>query len=114
MHIDSYEFGRIVIDGIAYTSDCLILGEAVQADWWRQQGHMLLPEDIQPVVEHRPAVLVIGCGTAGRMKVHPATQEMLRQHGIQAEILDTGKAVERFNELAHDGVNVAAALHLTC
>jgi len=41
MHIDSYQFGEVVIDGVRYTSDCIILGGDVQADWWRKQGHSL-------------------------------------------------------------------------
>jgi len=29
MHIDSYQFGRIVIDGESYSSDCLIVSVKV-------------------------------------------------------------------------------------
>jgi len=36
------------------------------------------------------------------------------QHNIETEILDTHKAVQRFNQYASEGKNVAAALHLTC
>ena len=32
----------------------------------------------------------------------------------ECEVLDTYKAVSRFNELSQAGANVAAALHLTC
>ena len=44
MHIDSYQFGKIVIDGTGYSSDCVILGDSVQANWWRKQGHLLAVE----------------------------------------------------------------------
>jgi len=114
VHIDSYEFGRIVIDGVTYTSDCLLLGDSVQADWWREQGHLLLPEDIQPVLAYSPAILVIGCGASARMKIDPATLAVLQDKGINVEILDTRRAVDRINDLLGEGVNIAAALHLTC
>jgi len=114
MHIDSYQFGEIVIDEVSYTSDCLIFGGAVQANWWRKQGHLLSAEDLQPVIAAKPSVLVVGCGASGFMKVPEKTRQVLQQYNIKLEALDTYKAVQRFNELTRSGANVAAALHLTC
>jgi hypothetical protein len=114
MHIDSYQFGEIVIDGASYNSDCIILGGSVQSDWWRKQGHSLSAEDIETIVAAKPSVLVVGCGASGLMKVPDRTQQVLQKHNIQLEALDTYKAVQKFNELSQAGINVAAALHLTC
>ena len=114
MHIDSYQFGKIVIDGIAYNSDCLILGNSVQADWWRKQGHSLCAEDLHRILTAKPSVLVVGCGASGLMKVPEDTRQALAEHRIKLEALDTGKAIERFNELSRTSTGVAAALHLTC
>jgi hypothetical protein len=41
--IDSYKFGRIVIDGQAYSRDVIILPDRVIRDWWRDSGHILHP-----------------------------------------------------------------------
>jgi hypothetical protein len=114
MHIDSYKFGEIVIDGVEYTSDCLIIGNSVQVNWWRKQGHSLSVEDLESVIAAKPSVLVVGCGASGFMKVPEKTRQVLQENDIKLEALDTYKAVERFNELTQTGVNVAAALHLTC
>ena len=114
MHIDSYQFGEVVIDGASYSSDCIILGDSVQSNWWRKQGHSLSAEDIETIIAARPSVLVVGCGASGLMKVPERTQQVLQKHNIQLEALDTYKAVQRFNELSQAGINVAAALHLTC
>ena len=114
MHIDSYQFGKIVIDGVSYTSDIIILGDTIQSNWWRKQGHLLSAEDVQPVIAAGPSVLVVGCGASGLMKVPEKTRQVLQEHNIQLEALDTYKAVQRFNELSQAGTNVAAALHLTC
>lgn len=114
MHIDSYQFGRIVIDGGQYNSDCLIVGDAVRANWWRKQGHQLRAEDLQPVIGAKPTVLVVGCGAYGVMKVADDAKRLLEQSDIRLEALDTRKAITRFNELSQEGANVAAALHLTC
>ena len=114
MHIDSYQFGKIVIDGTAYSSDIIILGDSVQSDWWRRQGHSLSAEDLKTVIAAKPTVLVVGCGASGLMKVPEKTRQVLQENDIQLQALDTYKAVQRFNELSQSGENVAAALHLTC
>jgi len=114
MHIDSYKFGQIVIDGAKYSSDCLIIAGAVKADWWRQQGHSLSVEDLQEVIEGRPAVLVIGCGVSSMMSVPERVVSVLKEHDIEVEISNTKTAVDRFNELLAAGVNAAGAFHLTC
>jgi len=114
MHIDSYQFGEIVIDGTSYANDCLIFSGAVHPKWWRKQGHLLSAEDLQSIITAKPSILVVGCGASGVMKVPDKTQQVLQEYGIQCEVLDTYKAVERFNELSQAGANVAAALHLTC
>ncbi len=114
MHIDSYKFGNIVIDGTAYSSDCVILDDCVQANWWRKQGHLLAVEDLQPVIAARPSVLVVGCGASGMMKVGEGARQALQQQNIELIALETNEAVDTFNELAEKGRDVAAALHLTC
>ena len=114
MHIDSYRFGQVVIDGISYSSDIIILGDTVQSNWWRKQGHLLSAEDIQSVIAAKPSTLIVGCGASGLMKVAEETQQALEEHDIKLEALDTGKAVQRFNELSQTSANVAVALHLTC
>lgn len=114
VHIDSYQFGRIIINGVNYNSDCLIVDGAVRSGWWRKEGHSLSAEDLKAVFAARPSVLVVGCGASGLMEVPEQTRQVLRENGIRLEALDTHKAVQRFNELSGAGENVAAALHLTC
>ena len=114
MHIDSYQFGKIVIEGALYDSDCLILGGSVQPDWWRKQGHLLTAEDLEPIIAASPATLIVGCGASGLMKISEDIGQVLREHDIELFTANTNKAVARFNELSEKGENVAGALHLTC
>jgi hypothetical protein len=114
MHIDSYQFGKIVIDGVDYNNDLILLGDTVQSDWWRKQGHSLAAEDLETVLKAKPSVLVVGCGASGLMDVPDQTRQALKKHNIQIETFDSYKAVQKFNELSEAGVNVAAAMHLTC
>jgi len=114
MHIDSYKFGHIVVDGVSYNSDVLIISGAVRPNWWRKQGHLLSAEDLHVVIQARPSVVVIGCGASAMMSVPEETRQALREQNIQSEVLATHKAVQRFNQLSAEDANVAAALHLTC
>ena len=47
--IDHYDFGRIVIDGREETRDLIILPDRVVRDWWRQEGHVLVVDDLGEV-----------------------------------------------------------------
>jgi hypothetical protein len=114
MHIDSYRFGRLVVDGSTYTSDCLIFPQTVRNNWRRKEGHRLSVEDLEEVFAMSPDVLVIGCGADGVMQVPDEVCRALEEKGVRPEVLDTTAAVKRFNELCETGANVAAALHLTC
>ncbi len=113
MKIDSYSFGRIVINGEIYTSDVVIYGDRVDSAWWRREGHRLHPDDLADVLKACPEILVIGTGYAGVMTVPKETREHIRSKGIDVEVERTGKAVDRFNVLQAKK-HVIAALHITC
>jgi len=110
--IDHYEFGRIMIDGRQETKDLIILPDRVVRNWWRQDGHALVLDDLGEVLEELPSHLVVGTGADGRMRPDPDTIRRLQERGMTVEALPTGQAVRRFGEL--DPVRTAAALHLTC
>jgi hypothetical protein len=110
--IDHYEFGRIMIDGRQETKDLIILPDRVVRNWWRQDGHALVLDDLGEVLEELPSHLVVGTGADGRMRPDPDTIRRLQERGVTVEALPTSQAVRRFGEL--DPANTAAALHLTC
>jgi len=113
MRIDSYSSGRIVIDGVVYTSDVILAEGKVDSSWWRKEGHRLDPEDLETVLRAKPDILIIGIGHSGALKVPSETQQFLRTKGIEFKILRTGEACKTFNEIVGTR-SVAAALHLTC
>ena len=112
MHIDSYRFGKIVINGTPYTKDVLILTDKVLSPWWRKEGHSLCLEDLTEVISAHPEVLVIGTGAMGVMQVPEETLRHLREKGVEVIIKRTGAAVDEFNRLS--GKKAIAAFHLTC
>ncbi len=60
MHINSYEFGTIVIDGRIYRADLLIWPGHIKTDWWRLEGHLLQLPDVLEALAAAPQVLVVG------------------------------------------------------
>jgi hypothetical protein len=112
--IDSYEFGRLVVDGVVHEADVIIFPERVEGGWWRKEGHRLRVEDLGTVLEYAPDVLVVGTGSSGMMVVPSSTIEVLESRGIPVVVLRTADACERFNIFLAEGKRAVAALHLTC
>lgn len=111
--IDSYRFGRMVVEGQVYTRDLILLPGRVIPNWWRQVGHELHPTDLSEVIKARPAVLVVGQGAFGKMHVSQATRQTLQTASIHLIALPTAKAVDEYNRLRETTV-AAGAFHLTC
>ncbi|RUM89104.1 MAG: hypothetical protein DSZ24_02080 [Thermodesulfatator sp.] len=112
--IESYRFGEMVVSGRAYRKDLKIIEGRVVPNWWRKEGHLLQPEDLEEVWAARPEILVVGTGASGVMRVDPRVREKAQSLGIQLEAYPTARAAERFNELFSQGRRVAGAFHLTC
>lgn len=110
--IEDYSFGRITIDGKEHTKDVIVLPGRVVPNWWRRDGHSLVLEDLDDVIDELPPNLIVGRGAQGRMRPDPDALRRLEEKGITVEVLDTGDAVRRYLDL--DPADTAAALHLTC
>jgi len=111
--IDSYDFGRIVINGKRYNSDLIVFSDKVRDGWWRKEGHRLHVEDLKDVLEFKPEVLVVGTGYSGLMRIPPETRRYVESEGIELISQKTAEACETFNRLVKSR-KVVAALHLTC
>ena len=111
--IDSYDFGRIIINGRRYTTDLIVFPDRVKEGWWRKEGHSLHIKDLDEVVQDNPEVLIVGTGYSGLMKVPAETREYVKSKGIELIAQRTAEACKTFNRLVKSK-KVVAALHLTC
>ncbi len=111
--IDSYEFGRIVINGKRYSNDLILFPDKVKDGWWRKEGHQIHIEDLKDVLKVKPEVLVVGTGYSGLMTIPPVTRKYVESEGIEIISQKTKEACETFNRLIKSR-KVVAALHLTC
>lgn len=108
--IDSYEFGKIVIDGKEYDHDVIISSDGVDS-WWRKESHSVVVEDVKDAIKKKPKTIIFGTGDPGDMKVPENTKQELEKLGIEVIVEPTKKACETFNKLSGQAI---AALHLTC
>jgi len=114
MHIDGYTFGRMVVDGVAFTSDLILLPDRVVDGWWRREGHRLDPADLAAVASAAPAVVVIGTGASGCMAVPEATRRWLEGQGAKVKAAPSSDAVTRYYTRAATAERVVGCFHLTC
>jgi hypothetical protein len=110
--LSDYRFGHLLVDGREVTRDVIVLPSRVVPNWWRKDGHTVVPDDLEGVIDELPERLIVGMGAASRMRPSPDALERLRARSVEVECLPTDRAVIRFGEL--DPARTAAALHLTC
>ena len=113
MKIDSYSFGKIVINRKEYNSDVIIHADRVSSSWRRLKGHLLQLADINEILECNPDTVIIGSGSYGLMKSHTDVILELKNRNIELIEEKTKQAIEIYNQISPDG-NVIAGLHLTC
>jgi hypothetical protein len=114
IRIDTFTFGRIVIDGRERRSDVVIYPDGrVQDSWWREEGHRLSLTDLAPVIESAPEILIAGTGCDGLLQPDGSLAGVLARRGIEFIAAPTDEAVQLYNDLAPRR-KVAACLHLTC
>lgn len=111
--IESYEFGRITINGRRYRRDIIVFPDNVRDGWWRREGHRLSLEDLKDVFEAEPEVLVIGTGYSGLMRVPQEVKDYVKSKNIELVVENTRRACQTYNRLCRSR-RVIAAFHLTC
>ena len=111
--INSYQFGRIVVNGKEYTSDVIILPNTVDGNWWRKTGHELCLEDIAEIITEDSEALIIGTGASGLMKVLPEVRQTAQARNIKLIVEATDKACNTYNQLCCSK-RLVTVLHLTC
>ena len=111
--IDSYRFGQMVVDGEEFCSDLIILPGRIVPDWWRQDGHLLQPIDLEAYREELPGLLVVGTGKFGMMRLDTSLHEFLARLRVTVIAERTGKAWHIFNDRSQKQ-ELAGAFHLTC
>ncbi len=98
--------------------DCKIWPGGAREWDWNETGTQHSPgiqvEDVAELVEKGVSDVILSLGQQRRLGVKTETEEFLTQQGIKVHKEETGQAVERFNQLSREGVDVAGVFHTTC
>lgn len=85
---------------------------------WNETGTShtpgIQPADVEELLEHGASVVVLSRGMNERLKVKSETLEMLDARNVETHVLQTEKAVERYNELQEAHESVGGLFHSTC
>jgi hypothetical protein len=117
MHVDSYEFGRITIDGVSYDHDLVIEEGAVRK---RRKGPSKLrrtesghtPLTTAEKIPWGARRLWIGTGAHGGLPVSTDLREEARRRGVELLERPTPELVRLINKGLPADTNLI--LHLTC
>ncbi|MBC2714080.1 MAG: hypothetical protein HF978_02115 [Desulfobacteraceae bacterium] len=112
--IEMYSFGKIIVDGVRYSHDIKIIQKTVVPEWWRKNGHWVVPEDIIDIIDAEPEIIILGTGSPGMMKPGVDLIRLLRTKKIELIKAPTAETVTLFNRLTEEKKNIAAGFHLTC
>lgn len=110
-------WGSIEVDGRTFKDAKLWPGGARGWDWTETgTGHDagVQPADLDELLDHGAGHVVLSRGRQGRLTVHPDARELLDDRGVTYDVLETGEAIARYEELRRDGVAVGALIHTTC
>lgn len=115
--IEEQTWGRVkVVGGHVFKDAKLWPGGCREWDWGETGTHHspgIQVADFEELLDRGAELLVLSRGVWKRLRVSQPALDYLEAHGVEHEILETGKAVERYNALARERA-VGALIHSTC
>jgi len=103
-----YGPGYVEVNRDRHTSSVIVSGESVMP-WSARSPGDLSREDVRPLADMAPEVVLIGTG-ASLVFPDPAALADLHAARIGVEVMDTRAACRTYNILLGEGRNVVAAL----
>lgn len=114
--ITNLRWGHIETDGNTYKDAKLYPGGSRPWDW-NETGtsHVpgIQPADVEELLEHDAKIIILSKGINERLQTKDETIDYLEQAGCEYHIMQTEKAVEKYNQLC-GREPVGALIHSTC
>lgn len=115
--IRAFSWGRLEVEGHGSFKDAKLWPGGARGWDWNETGTRhdpgIQPADIEELLDHGARVVVLSRGVNERLRVMPETLDLLRERGVEAEVLASEEAVRRYNELAGEAA-VGGLIHSTC
>jgi len=113
-----FSWGRVEVDGFDTPfKDVKLYPGGARAWDWNETGtrHIpgIQPADVQEVLDHGAVVIILSKGVDEQLHVMQETLDLLRERGIEVHVLQSEKAITKYNEL-REAHAVGAVIHSTC
>lgn len=109
--VQSYESGKLKINGETFNHPVILRFGGMPTQWTLKHVPELTLALLQPLLEDKPEVILLGSGTKPVFPAMELIQEVTHQ-GIGIEVMDTGAACRTYNLLLAEGRKVVAGLIL--
>jgi uncharacterized protein len=109
--IRAYTEGQVTVAGQVYRRSLILSPKRLIEDWRPRQPGDLTEQDLQPLHELGPEIVLLGTGASLNFPPARITASLLAA-GIGVEVMDTPAACRTYNILLSEGRAVAAALML--
>ena len=110
-------WGRMVVEGLGAGRDFKLYPGGGRGWDWAETGTRhspgIQPADVQELVAHGAATIVLSQGMTKRLQVHTDTYRYLEQRSVTVYVAETPDAVKIYNDLTGD-TPVAGLFHSTC
>ena len=116
--IKGFSWGSLEVEGSErpYKDAKLFPGGSCAWDW-NETGTShdpgIQPADVEELLANGATVVILSTGMYERLGVCPETLRLLEQNNVPVHVLQTAKAVKRYNELAETEA-IGALIHSTC
>lgn len=117
--ITFFEWGKLEIVGYetAFRDAKLYPGGAREWDWTEtgtRHSPGIQPADVDELIDNGARIIVLSKGVQLKLKTQKETLQYLEDKGIDVFVLQTAKAIQKYNDLATAGEPVGALIHSTC
>jgi hypothetical protein len=117
--ITHFKWGVVEVEGFdAPFKDVKLYPGGVRPWDWSETGtkHVpgIQPDDVTDLLNHGATVVVLAKGVQERLQTMDITLAHLGARMVTVHVLQTERAVEKYNELAAAGERVGALIHSTC
>lgn len=117
--VEFFKWGVVRVEGYPDEFKDVKIYPGGAREWdWSETGTRhepgIQPADVTELLDHGAQVIVLTKGVHERLHTCPETLDLLNQRGIPVHVLQTERAIEKYNSLVTEGASVGILIHSTC
>lgn len=109
--LTEYSTGSVTVNESEYHQSLVLTASAIHCPWPVSDLTHLTPENLAPIFDSRPTVVLLGTGDQQQFP-EPKIFALFGQQGIGLEVMDNGALCRTFNILVAEDRDVTAAIIL--